>query len=166
MKGRKYGILAILAIVLIAGLLIIGQLPIHKTPILHTDNIGDVSDQNIDIVEIRSYLDGSYIMLEMVVSGEIQTSENYTYRLTITARGIIDSAVHIYACTYHNGTLTSYTFNAEYDNDTLRVYFPLSAFTSDSYMIGLEGNAQSSGEEDDTGEDRQSDVSRLLFRLW
>jgi hypothetical protein len=166
MKGNKYGKLAILATFLIVGFLIVGQIPIHNTSILHTDDMGDVSDQNIDIVEIRSYLDGSYVVLEMVVSGEIQTSTNYTYRLTITARGIVNSDVHIYSCTYENGTLTSYAFNTAFNNNTLRVYFPLSAFASDSYMIGLEGNAHSSGEEDNTGEDRESDVSRLLFRLW
>jgi hypothetical protein len=166
MKGNKYGRLAILAIVLIAAFLIIGQMPIHKTTILHTDDMGDVSDQDIDIIEISSYQDGSYVMLEMVVAGEIQTSTNYTYRFTITARGIINSDVHIYSCTYQNGTMTSYAFNVENERHTLRVYFPLSAFVSDSYMIGLEGNAQSSGEEDNTGADRESDVSRLLFRLW
>ncbi|MFW9847664.1 MAG: hypothetical protein ACFFF4_00900 [Candidatus Thorarchaeota archaeon] len=166
MNGKKIGVLTLLIIILIAGSLVVGQLPMHKTNVLHTDSLGDVSDPNIDIVEIKSYQDGSYIILEMVVAGEIQTGENYLYRLIITARGIMNHAVHIYSCTYQNGTLTSYTFTTGYNNSTLRIYFPLSTFASDSYMIGLEGIAQSPLEQDNTGEDREGEVTRLLFQIW
>ena len=166
MNRKKVGVLAVLCIILVAGFLIIGQMPIHRSTVLHTDTLGDVSDPDIDIVEIESYQDGSYIVLEMVVAGEIQTSVDYLYRLTITARGIINSDIHVYSCTFQNGVLTSYAFDILYSNSTLQILFPLTAFVSDSYMIGLEGSAQSSGDEDTTDEDRDGEVSRLLFRLW
>ena len=157
----------VVVLVILTGVVVIGQTPIHRMNIDYTDNLGDVNNQDVDIIEIKSYQDGSNIVLELTVAGQIQTGTNYLYRIIITAKGLIDTDSHIYACTFQDGQLTSYGFDTEIDNDTLRIFFPLTAFVSDSYMIGLEGNAFSPAlEQDFTSDDRDGDVARLLFRIW
>ena len=159
--------LVLIGLVILTGVVVIGQMPIHRTNIQYTDVLGDVNNSDIDIIEIRSHQDGSNIVLELIVEGQIQTSTNYLYSISITAKGVADTSSHIYACTFQDGQLTSYGFDTEIDNDTLRIFFPLSAFVSDSYMIGLEGHAYSPDlEEDFTSSDRDGDVARVLFRIW
>lgn len=68
-------ILAIIAITVVAssGIIIIGQLPVHRTNNQNSDIEGDVTDSNIDIVLIKSYLEGDYIALQMKVIMLINT---------------------------------------------------------------------------------------------
>ncbi|MHA2322985.1 MAG: hypothetical protein ACXACG_15205, partial [Candidatus Thorarchaeota archaeon] len=94
-----------------------------------------------------------------------ETGSSYTdfiYRINVVARGT-DLDSHIYSCAYQNGVVGQYGFDVEVENSTLRIFFPLTAFISDSYMIGLEGVAQSPFEDDLTPEDRDSNIARLLF---
>ncbi len=156
--------------IVITSILIIGLQPVHRTTIEHSDIENDVSDSNIDIISIRSYLNESDIILQMTVLGTILNStadSNYEYRLIIVARGVIDDRSHIYTCYYDNGTTWPYDFQATPENNTLVIVFPLTIFLSDSYMIGLEGIATVSGndgvERDQTEEDRNEIVARLLF---
>ncbi len=156
--------------IVITSILIIGLQPVHRTTIEHSDIENDVSDSNIDIISIRSYLNESDIILQMTVLGTILNStadSNYEYRLIIVARGVIDDRSHIYTCYYANGTTWPYDFQATPENNTLVIVFPLTIFLSDSYMIGLEGIATVSGndgvERDQTEEDRNGIVARLLF---
>lgn len=157
-----------LLIVLLVGIPTIGQLPIHRTNIQYSDPQGDVSDPNFDIIEIKSYSELRYIVLELTVAGTIQTSETgslyggFIYRINVVAKGI-NLAPHIYSCAYQNGVVSQYGFDTEVENATLRIFFPLTAFISDSYMIGLEGCAQSPLEDDLTPEDRDANLVRLLF---
>ena len=146
----------------------IGHLPIQKTNIQYSDPQGDVSDSDFDIIEIRSYAQFQYIVLELTVAGMIQTPDtepsysDFIYRINVVARGI-DRDPHIYSCAYQNGVVSQYGFDVKVENATLRIFFPLTAFISDSYMIGLEGVTQYSLDEDLTPEDRDSNIARLLF---
>lgn len=164
---RKRTVLVLLTIATITlGISIIGSIPVHRTIILYADPLGDVSDSNFDIIQIRSFVEASYIVLELTVTGAIQTLDTMTYpdflyRVNVVARGL-SSEPHIYSCVYDGEKINQYGFDFEVDNSTLRIFFPLTAFVSDSYMIGLEASTASI-EEDLTPEDRDSPISRLLF---
>ncbi len=155
-------------IALLIGLPTIGHLPIHRTNIQYSDPVGDVSEPDFDIIKVRSYIQSRNIVLELTVAGIIQTPDtdstysNFIYRINVVARGI-NHDPHIYSCAYQNGVVSQYGFDVEVENATLRIFFPLTAFISDSYMIGLEGVAQSPFEHDLTPEDRDSNIARLLF---
>ncbi|MHA1907165.1 MAG: hypothetical protein ACW98Y_07710 [Candidatus Thorarchaeota archaeon] len=160
-------IVIVLATLFLSSFLIIAQSPVHHTDIEYSDALGDASDPDVDIIRLRSYREDQNIVLEMTVAGQIQTSSNHLYRITIVAKGIADDNSHVYSCTFIDGELTAFDFDTEVDNDTLRIYFPLSAFIMDSYMIGLEGDTDAPGlGEDFTGLDRDGEVSRFLFRIW
>ncbi len=170
LPGKRVLATIALIIVISSGVVIIGQLPVHRTSVEHSDMKGDVSDASIDIVQIRSYLDGSDIVLRMTVTGRIMddtSSVRYEYRLIVVARGLIDNRSHIYTCYYANSTTWPYPLQAFFENDTLRILFPIAVFVSDSYMIGLEGLASIMGnngiERDYTSEDRNGTVAKLLF---
>jgi hypothetical protein len=165
---KRIAFLAIILIILLIGVPTIGHLPVHRTNILHSDLQGDVPDPDFDIIQIKSYAQSRYIVLELTVAGLIQTADtessypSFLYRITVVARGI-NLGPHIYSCTYQDGIVEQYGFDAEVENSTLRIFFPLAAFISDSYMIGLEGSAQTPFDRDLISEDRDSSLARLLF---
>ena len=165
---KQVSILVTALIILLIGVPIIGQLPVHKTNILYSDAQGDVPDPDFDIIQIKSYAQFQYIVLELTVAGLIQTPDteasysDFIYRINVVAIGI-DRHCHIYSCAYQDGVITQYGFDVEIENSTLRIFFPLTAFISDSYMIGLEGVAQYAFGEDLTPEDRDSKLVRLLL---
>ncbi|MFW9786176.1 MAG: hypothetical protein ACFFE2_12565 [Candidatus Thorarchaeota archaeon] len=168
LNRKQSALLASFLIVLLIGIPTIGHLPIHRTNIQYSDPLGDVSDPDFDVIEIRSYIRFQNIILELTVAGTIQTPDTWSsysdfiYRINVVARGI-NRAAHIYSCAYQNGVVDQYGFDVEVANSTLRIFFPMTAFISDSYMIGLEGVAQSPFEDDLTPEDRDSNIARLLF---
>ncbi|MFW9803980.1 MAG: hypothetical protein ACFFFC_15060 [Candidatus Thorarchaeota archaeon] len=155
-------------IVVLLGTSIIGNLPVHRTNIVHIDPLGDVSDSNFDIVRICSYAERDNIVLELTVAGEIQTLESssnptFLYRIIVVARGL-ETNPHIYACTFDGEVIKQYGFDYEVENSTLRIFFPLTAFVHDSFMIGLEATTGSPyADQDLTLEDRNSPIARLLF---
>lgn len=167
---KKILAIAIIIIVATSGFILIGQIPIHRTSIQNSDVENDVSDSDIDIILVRSYLEESNIVLRLTVVGKIMNNtadSSYEYRIIIVARGINDNRAHIYTCYYANGTTWPHNFQALCENDTLIMLFPIGEFHSDSYMIGLEGLASVSGnsgvDRDYTVSDREGTVARLLF---
>ena len=163
-------ILAIITITVVAfsGIIFIGQLPVHRTNNQNSDIEGDVTDSNIDIVLIKSYLEGDYIALQMKVAGKVMnnTSRVYEYRIIVVAKRVGDNRSHIYTCYYSDGDLSLDYLRAYTANDTLTILFPLAAFISGSFMIGLEGSASVGGnglERDVTAMDRNGTIARLLF---
>ncbi|MHA2135698.1 MAG: hypothetical protein ACXAEN_20065 [Candidatus Thorarchaeota archaeon] len=173
---RKTGVVILIFVILISsGVLILGQQPLHRTSIEHSDVEGDMIDQDIDIIEIKSFLQGENLVLQLKVTGIIHSisssdpddSSEYQYRLIVVAKGLEDDDAHIYVCSYIYGIISQYDFEAEAENDTLVIYFPLSAFVFNSYMIGLEGRALVTGnngiEVDYTQEDRTGPINRWLF---
>lgn len=163
---KRTVLVVVMIIVVLLGTSIIGNLPVHRTNIVHTDPLGDVSDPDFDIIQIKSIGEPSQIVLELTVAGRIQTPEtasypNFLYFIVVVARGI-SHGPHIYSCVYDGENIKQYGFDFEVDNSTLRVFFPLTAFIPDSYMIGLEASAASL-EEDNTPEDRDSSIALLLF---
>ena len=165
---KRLAILVIASITLLIGIPTIGHLPVHRTNILHSDAQGDVPDPDFDIIQIRSYAQSQYVVLELTVAGLIQTADtessypDYLYRIIVVARGL-NHGPHVYSCKYQDGIVEQYGFDAEVENSTLRIYFPLTAFVSDSYMIGLEGSDQYTLDCDLTPEDRDSSLARLLL---
>jgi hypothetical protein len=165
---KQIAFIVIALIILLIGVPTIGHLPVHRTNILHSDAQGDVPDPDFDIIQIRSYAQSWYVVLELTVAGLIQTADtnssysDFLYEITVVAKGI-NLGPHIYSCTYQNGIVEQYGFDAEVENSTLRIFFPLAAFISDSYMIGLEGRAMTPFDRDLTSEDRDSPLARLLF---
>ncbi|MBN2229354.1 MAG: hypothetical protein JW779_07140 [Candidatus Thorarchaeota archaeon] len=165
---KKVAYVAIVVVVLLIGIPTIGHLPVHRTSFVYEDVQADVSDPDFDIIQVKSYAQTRYIVLELTVAGLIQTSDsefsdpNHLYRITVVARGV-DRGVHIYSCKYQSGVIEQYGFDFQIVNSTLRIFFPFTAFVSDSYMIGLEGSAQYTFDRDLTPEDRDSPLARLLF---
>jgi len=165
---KRLAVLVIASITLLIGFPTIGHLPVHRTNILHSDAQGDIPDPDFDIIQIRSYTQSHYVVLELTVAGLIQTADtessysDFLYRITVVAKGI-NNGPHIYSCTYQDGIVGQYGFDAEVENSTLRIFFPLTAFIPDSYMIGLEGTARTPFDQDLTPEDRDSSLARLLF---
>ena len=169
-RSRKSATILISIIVLFVGISYIGTLPVHRISVSHVDDIGDVSDPNVDIESYRSYLENNYIILELVVVGNIISnpdsliSSNYMYRLIVVAKSPGDDRSHIYSCRFQDGEVGQYFLNFEVYNNTLRIFFPFSQFIPDSYMIGLEASAYSVFGDQDIGlEDRDSEVQRLFF---
>lgn len=167
---KKLLLVALVLVIVVSSFLIIGLQPVHRANIEHTDIEDDVFDSNIDIISVSSHLEENDLILRMTVVGTILNNTadtSYEYRLIIVARGLIDNRTHVYTCYYANGTTWPYAFQALPENNTLVIVFPLTIFLSDSYMIGLEGIATVSGndgvERDQTEEDRNGTVARLLF---
>ncbi len=166
---KKILAIAIIIIVATSGFILIGQIPIHRTSIQNSDVENDVSDSDIDIILVRSYLEESNIVLRLTVVGKIMnntSSSVYEYRIIVVAKGVDDESAHIYTCSYSDGDLSLNYLQAYTANDTLTILFPLAAFLPGSFMIGLEGSASVSGngvERDLTSEDRNGTIARLLF---
>lgn len=161
-------LVVVMIIVVLLGTSIIGNLPVHRTNIVHSDPLGDISDSNFDIVRISSFAERDTIVLELTVAGEIQILEDssgptFLYRIIVVARGL-ETSPHIYACTFDGEVIKQYGFDYEVENSTLRIFFPFTAFVHDSFMIGLEATTGSPrAEQDLTYGDRDSPIARLLF---
>ena len=166
---RTAGLVFLMLAIVLVGTPIIGNLPVHRTNIQYTDSLGDIQEPNFDIIQIKSHLVANNIVLELTVAGLIQITDSnishpdFLYRIIIVGKHHDGGQGHIYACTYSDGVIQQYGFDFEVDNSTLRIFFPLTAFIPDSYMIGLEGATCSPFEEDLTPEDRDSSIARLLF---
>ncbi len=176
-KKTSIYIIIIIVILICFSILVyyIGHQSVHRTNISHGDQENDISDPNIDIIRYRSYEKGNDIILELTVAGTIQNKgttefgdiEAYTYGIIVVAKRIDDSEAHIYHCSYVNGTVRQYNFEAEVSGNTLKIIFPKSAFQQDSYMIGLEAvtcsPASNGGEIDETAEDRDASIPHRWF---
>ena len=169
-RSRKIATILFSTLVIFVGLSYVGTLPVHRISISHVDEIGDVSDPNADIVSYRSYPKNNYIVLELVVAGNIISdpdlliSSNYMYRLTVVAKFLGNNRTHIYSCRFQDGEVGSYFLDSEVYNGTLLIFFPFSQFIPDSYMIGLEASAYSIFGDEDLGlEDRDSQIQHLIF---
>ncbi len=176
-SSRKTRLIAALIImsVAVAGIVVVGRQPVHRTDIEHTDTLGDVIDADIDIIGIRSYLNGTELYLQMTVAGRIVTdTTRYQYEMLVIAKSLDGgdhiitngSSGHIYALfAYMNGSVAPslYSPRSHADGSTLTIAVSLSMFSSGSYMIGLEGIAKNGLEQDYTPEDRDSEIPRLLF---
>lgn len=166
---KKVQLAIVVSIMLLICISTIGNLPVHRTDIVHADTYGDTLNPDFDIIQVRSFARPQYIVLELTVAGMIQTEESealysdFLYRIIVVAKGIDDNSAHIYACTFRNGFVQQYGFDSEIENATLRIFFPWTAFVHNSYMIGLEGTALSGLDKDYTASDRNSDIACLLF---
>ncbi len=158
-----------IVLVAVAGIIVVGQLPVHRTNIEHSDPLGDVADADIDIVEIRSYLNGTELYLQLTVAGRIvktNATTRYQYKIIPVAKRISeDSSAHIYELGYTNGSMavSSFSARAYVNGATLTIVVPISMFSQGEYMIGLEGIAQAALEQDFTPEDRDGEVAHLWF---
>ena len=167
-------IIIVLVVLYATSFLVIAQAPVHRTDIDHSDPLGDSIDSDVDIIRLRSYREGQNVVLEMTVDGQIKANTStqwpfydYRYEFTIVTKGAYDGSSGTWHCAYRDGELAYYDFGTEVDTDTLRIYFPLSTFFGDSFMIGLEGLADGPGLADDfTDHDRDGEVARILFRIW
>ena len=154
---------AVLIIVVVPSIIVVEQMPVNGTNIEHSDSVGDVSNPNIDIVQIRSYLNGTDLYLELTVAGsivEINKTTLYQYRLTIVTKGVeADVGIAIYQITYQNGSVSGCSAYGYAKGDTLTLVVSIYAITSGLYMTGLEGRATSGSETDYTSPDRSSEVA-------
>jgi hypothetical protein len=159
---------SIIILVAVSGITVIGQMPVNRTNIQHSDPAGDVADPNIDIVLIKSYLNGTDLYLQMTVAGEIvetNSTVGYQYKLIIVAKGLSEDAhAHIYALSYDNGSMeiSSASAHPYVNGSTLTIVVPISILVQGDYMIGLEGAAMGLGA-DYTTEDRDGQVAHLWF---
>ncbi|MDF1537947.1 MAG: hypothetical protein P1Q69_03500 [Candidatus Thorarchaeota archaeon] len=162
-------VLAVIVLVIIAvpSIVIVGQQPVHRTEIEHTDPEGDVTDPDIDIIQIKSYLNGTDLFLELTVAGSIvETSGEigYLYRLEIITKGLAaDIGIVTYRVTFENGTVTGYSTYGYVKENTLTIVVSIYTLRDVSYMVGLEGKAQSYFEADETLPDRNGTVAHLWF---
>lgn len=158
---------AVLLIVVVPSTIVVGQMPVNRTNIEHSDPVGDVSNSNIDIVQIRSYLNGTDLYLELTVAGnivEINKTTLYQYRLTIVTRSVeAEAGIAVYQITYENGSVSGYSAQAFVKGDTLTLVVSINTIAPGYYMIGLEGRAQTASEQDTTSLDRSSEVAHFLF---
>ncbi|MDF1538414.1 MAG: hypothetical protein P1Q69_05890 [Candidatus Thorarchaeota archaeon] len=165
----RFTAMVIIIIVAIVGVIVVGQQPVHRTNIVHSDLPGDVTDADIDIVEIRSYLNGTELYLQLTVDGNIVESNatiTYRYEIIVVAKGLSDdSSAYVYVLSYENGSMgvSSYSSRSYVDGATLTLVIPISTLIHGSYMIGLEGCTLTPFEEDFTPEDRDGEVAHLLF---
>lgn len=102
-----------------------------------TDPAGDVTIPDIDITQVNSHLEGSDVVIELVVAGNINTSSDYyTYFVKITSDPTATSDYDVPTCyiTYSGGTsmlmtATGYsTVNATISPHTLTFRLPTSTF--------------------------------------
>ncbi len=170
MSSFKTRLIAAVIIIVIAvsAITVIGQMPVNRTNIDHSDPVGDVTDPKIDIVLIKSYLNGTDLYLQMTVAGEIVVTNatiGYQYKLIIVAKGVSeDASAHIYALSYDNGSMETSSFSARphVNGSTLTIVVSISILVQGDYMIGLEGVAEGLGA-DYTAEDRDGQVAHLWF---
>lgn len=162
-RSRKVATILILIVVVFLSISYIGTLPIHRVYVSHTDELGDSSDPNTDIVSYQSYPENNSIILELVVAGNIMSDPNYLYHLNVVARRVGDREAHIYSCSFQDGIVDQYFLDSEVENNTLRIFFPLSQFLSGAYMIGLEAKAHSNYGIDYGVSDRNAEIQLLLF---
>lgn len=168
-KARLIAALIII-VVAVAGIAMIGQMPVNRTNIEHSDPVGDVTDPNIDIVLIKSYLNGTDLYLQMTVAGKIVVTNStigYLYKLIIVAKGVSeDASAHVYTLSYDNGSMELSSFSDSVrpyvNGSTLTLVVPISILVQGDYMIGLEGAAMAYGA-DYTAEDRNGQVAHLWF---
>lgn len=167
-KTRLIAVLIII-VVAVSGIVVIGQMPVNRTNIEHSDPLGDVTDANIDIVLIKSYLNGTNLYLQMTVASEIVKTNAtfaYQYSILVIAEGISEgSNAFEYLLSYVNGSLTESPYSpCSYVNGTtLTIVVPISMIRQGDYMTGLEGFADNSLERDLTVSDRDGEVAHLWF---
>ncbi|MFW9989049.1 MAG: hypothetical protein ACFFC3_10360 [Candidatus Odinarchaeota archaeon] len=172
-NNKIIGILLILStLITIPIIWYIGNLPIphHRTDIIITDPLGDVSDPDVDIIEIRSYKSSEwrqnfsstpyFFVLELTVEGTIRYQYLYSINIVVTN----DEGASIHHCDYYNGRQSSYNLDVEVENSTLKMYFPVNSLLHNAYMTGLEGVANNVIEEDLTGDDRDNPIE--YHHLW
>jgi len=170
-RSRKVVTILVSIVVVIMTISHIGTLPVHRVTVSHTDELGDISDPNTDIVSYQSYPENNFIILELVVAGNIISdpeskigwTSNYLYHLIVVARSVGDKESHIYSCSFQDGIVGQYFLDTEVENDTLRIFFPLSQFLHGSYMTGLEAKAHSNYGVDYGVSDRNAEIQLLLL---
>ena len=164
-------LIIILTILTILSLTNSSSQPTHRTDIYHPDPVGDVSDPDIDIIQLGSYEEEGNIVLSLTVDGSIQYKGNpndqndgsYRYEFRIVARNENDQDLFIYTIIYTEGQVQNYNIDSRNSIDTLRIYFNKDIFHSNTYMIGLEATAYSpaiyKAEMDITSADRDRPIS-------
>ena len=169
-KSRKTRIVALslITVIAVASIAVLGQMPVHRTNIEHTDPLGDVADADVDIVNIKSYLNGTDLYLQLTVAGNIvetNATVRYQYNINIVGKRVTDTEGHLYGFTFENGSMgvSTYTSNSFVSGDTLTIVTPISTLLPGVYMIGLEAHAQTVYGQDYTAEDRDGEIAHLLF---
>jgi len=163
--------LIIIIVIGIPSILFIGHIPVHRTNITHSDPEGDVSDSNIDIIQLCSYRTGNDIAFEITVAGKIRNvtdsspyPDPYDYRITIITRKPNEESTPAYKISYTNGTLgLQYRTTARLENNTLTIFLPLHEIISGYYIVDIKGTARTYTETDTTEPDWNRPVARLLF---
>ena len=172
-KKKKIALVSIIMVsVILIILLYLTTIPTHKFNNFHTDSVGDVEDENIDIVSIRSYEKGDNIILEMKVAGQIISNHSmYFYHLSVVCRNIEDENSNeeeegcVFRCIYSNGSVITYDIKSEVNNNTLKIYFPKNLLGEEFYMTGLEGFTDGIHEQDSCreGQERGNEIQYGLL---
>jgi predicted transcriptional regulator len=145
--------------------------PAHKYNNYHTDPKGDILDENIDIVHIKSYEQNENIVLEMKVAGKIiDNNSMYHYQLNLVIKNIENENEEgsIIVFRYSNGNLSpQIDFETGVNDDILTIDVPksyLSSWDREGYFIvGLEGYTHSSMGQDFCKESEERDNSIITY---
>ena len=161
-KKKKMAILLAIPIIVI---LLLTNIPAHRFNNYHIDEQGDVADEDIDILYIKSSDHGEYVLLEMKVAGKINSKR--VYCISVVAKDIKNEQKEgfIYRCEYSNGSIDQYNlFSRIINEDTLQILFPKTHFYTGAYMVGLEAYTSGRDENDycREGMERNNPIPRLL----
>jgi hypothetical protein len=130
-----------------------------------SDELGDVSDPDIDIIEYGSYFDDTEIIIYLIVDGSI--NENATYQLFIVAKTSANERAHIY---FNDNDVDSDTGNygsvVIINNNKLSIRFPVAKIMPDSYMVGLEARASNFDDRDTTSSARNNTLHTKFLGIF
>ena len=138
-------------------------IPEHQFNFELTDTLGDVNEDQIDIIEFGSYRSHEKVVLYLEVVGTINTS--LSYRIFIVAKTPGEDIAHIYFNDVSNGSETNYESDVFIDGNRLEIHFSLNRFISNSYMVGIEASAHSIGEEDNTPSARENSLKTRFLGI-